>query len=111
MIIKKLLHENKKAWHTKLIFTLWVDIITTKRSIGTSPFQTVYGTEVAFPPSLGLPVMILLREQEEEPNHMQRRINQLMEVQEKRGKVYDESLLFQEKLKKVFDRRTKADDF
>jgi transposase InsO family protein len=47
-IIKKLLQENKKAWHKKLIYALWVDIITTKRFISTSPFQIVYGTEASF---------------------------------------------------------------
>jgi transposase InsO family protein len=60
-IIKKLLQENKKAWHKKLIFSLWEDIISLKKSIGTSPFQLVYGTEVVFPTSLGLPVMKLLQ--------------------------------------------------
>ena len=37
-IIKKLLQENKKAWHTKLIHAFWDDKISIKTSIGTSPF-------------------------------------------------------------------------
>jgi transposase InsO family protein len=53
-IIKKILQENKKAWHKKLIYALWADRITTKRSIATSPFQIVYGTNAVFPTSLGL---------------------------------------------------------
>ena len=47
-IIKKLLQENKKYWHTKLIHALWADIISVKKSIGTSPFQVVYCFEVIF---------------------------------------------------------------
>jgi transposase InsO family protein len=43
-IIKKLLHENKKACHKKLIFSLWEDRINLKMSIGTSSLQLVYGT-------------------------------------------------------------------
>jgi transposase InsO family protein len=43
-IIKKLLTENKRSWDSKLKFSLWVDQISTKKSIGTSPFQMVYGT-------------------------------------------------------------------
>jgi transposase InsO family protein len=43
-IIKKKLQENKKSWHDKLVFALWVDRLTTKRSIGMSPYQLVYGT-------------------------------------------------------------------
>jgi transposase InsO family protein len=54
-IIKRLLEENKKAWDSKLKFSLWVDRVTTKRSLGISPFQLVYGTEAVFPSQLALP--------------------------------------------------------
>ena len=54
-----------------------------------SPFQLVYGAEVVFPVSLGFPVMKLLHEHDEEPNHMQRRINQIVELNEVREKDYD----------------------
>jgi transposase InsO family protein len=54
-IIKRLLQDNKKAWHKKLIYALWADIITTKNSISTSPFQIVYGAEAVFPTLLGFP--------------------------------------------------------
>ena len=63
-IIKKLLQEHKKAWASKLKYALWADRITTKRSFGTSPYQLVYGTDVIFSVSLGVPVMRLLQEQD-----------------------------------------------
>ena len=59
-IIKKLLQDKKKAWHAKLKFALWEDRVSTKNSIGTSPFQLVYGTDVIFPTSLGAPTMKFL---------------------------------------------------
>jgi transposase InsO family protein len=37
-IIKILLEENKKAWDSKLKFSLWDDKVTTKRALGVSPF-------------------------------------------------------------------------
>jgi len=77
-IIKKVLQENKKAWHLKLKCALWADRICTKRSIGTSPYELVYGAEVFFLTSLGVPVMKLIQGLEEEPNATQRRINQLI---------------------------------
>ena len=58
-----MLEENKRAWHTKLKYALWADRINTKRAIGMSPFQLVYGAEVVFPASLGEPIMNLLHEQ------------------------------------------------
>ena len=70
--MKKLLEDNKRALHTKLKYALWADRISTKREIEMSQFQLVYGAEVVFPASLGVPVMTLLQD---EPNHMQRRIN------------------------------------
>ena len=59
-IIKKVLEENKNNWHKKLVNALWDDRLTTKRSIGTSPYELVYGMEARFPSSLGIPVIKLL---------------------------------------------------
>ena len=56
-----LLQGNKRAWHTKLKFALWADIISSKRAIGTSHFQLVYGIDVVFLSSLGEPVMRFLQ--------------------------------------------------
>ena len=88
-IIKKLLEDNKKAWHTKLKYALWAGRIRTKRAIGMLPFQLVYGVEVIFPASLGVPVMKLLRDPLDQPNPIQRRISQIIELNEVRDKAYD----------------------
>ena len=61
-----------------------------------SPFQLVYGTEVIFPASLGVLVMKYFQEQQEEPNHMQRRISQIIELEEQRNKAYDKVQVHQE---------------
>jgi hypothetical protein len=110
-IIKRLLQDNKKAWHKKLIYALWVDRVTTKKSISTSPFQIVYGADAIFPTSLGPPVRKLLQEQEAEPNDAQRRINQLIHMQQAREQVYDRSQLHQERIKKAFDKHSKQEYF
>eukprot|EP00253_Pinus_taeda_P022683 PITA_22683 len=87
------------------------DRLTTKRSIGTSPYELVYGMEVVFPSSLGVPVMKFLQEVQAEPNDIQRRINQTIHLQQTREEVYQRSQVLHEKLKKIFDKRTKAEDF
>eukprot|EP00253_Pinus_taeda_P026154 PITA_26154 len=61
-IIKKVLEENKKNWHRKLTNALWADGLSTKRSIGMSPYALVYGMESIFPSSLGIPTIKLLQE-------------------------------------------------
>ena len=48
-IIRKLLEKNHKSWGSKLKFSLWVDKVTNKKCIGTSPFKLVYGTDAIFP--------------------------------------------------------------
>jgi transposase InsO family protein len=88
-IIKKLLEDNKKAWDSKLKFSLWVDHVTMKKSLGTSLFQLVYGIEEVFPTHLALPVAKFFQDYEGEPDHMIRRIHQIVEVQKIRERVRD----------------------
>jgi hypothetical protein len=88
-IIKKVLSKNIKSWHVHLKYALWENQIGMKRSIGTSPFQMVYGTDVVLPINLVLPVMKLLKDEKEEPNHV-------TEVDERMQK-------YQDNMKALFD--------
>eukprot|EP00253_Pinus_taeda_P021068 PITA_21068 len=110
-IIKKMLEENKKNWHKKLTSALWADRMTTKKSIELSLYELVYGMEATFPSSLGIPTIKLFQEIQAEPNNMQRRINQTIHLQQTREEVFNRAQGLQEKLKKMFDKRTKAEDF
>ena len=67
-IIKKLLEDNKKTWNKKLVNASSADRLTTKKSIGTSPYQLVYGMDVVFPSSLGVPAMKMIQELQVETN-------------------------------------------
>eukprot|EP00253_Pinus_taeda_P034450 PITA_34450 len=79
-IIKKLLEENKKNWHKKLTNALWADRLSTKKSIGMSPYEL-------------------------------RRVNQTIHLQQTREQAFNRAQILQEKLKKMFDKKTKAEDF
>jgi hypothetical protein len=46
-----------------------------------------------------------------EPNDSQRRINQMIHLQQSREEVYNKTQVVQESIKKIFDKRTKEDDF
>eukprot|EP00253_Pinus_taeda_P008794 PITA_08794 len=97
-IIKKVLEENKMNWHRKLTNALWADRLSTKKSIGMSPYELVYGMEARFPSYLGIATIKLLQEIQAEPNDIQRRINQTIHLQKTREKVYDRAQILQEKL-------------
>ena len=88
-------------------YALWADRICTERTIGTSPYELVYGTESLFPTSLGVPIMKLIQGLEEEPNAIQRRINQLIALQEKRNEVYNSNQQSQNRIKRTFDKKIK----
>jgi hypothetical protein len=88
-IIKKLLEDNKKDWDSNLKFALWDDRVTTKRSLGTSPFHLVYGIEAIFPTHISLLMAKFLQYQQGELDDMVKRIHQLVEVQQTREKLLD----------------------
>ena len=71
----------------------------------------MYGIEVVFPTPLVVPVMKLLSGLEEEPNAIQRRINQLIALQEKMEDVYNSHQQSQNRVKKTFDRKVKEENF
>ena len=76
-----------------------------------SPYQLVYGMDAVFLSSLGVLVMKIIKEVQAEPNDVQRRINQTIQLQQSREEVYNNTQVIQENVKNIFDRRTKADDF
>ena len=75
------------------------------------PYQLVYGMNVVFPTSLGVPVMKLLQEVQVEPNDIHRRINLTIQLQQSREEVYNQTQVIHENIKKIHDRMTKAGDF
>jgi hypothetical protein len=85
--------------------------VTTKKSIGVSPFQLVYGAEVVFPSHLAIPVEKFLQDHQEEPDDMIRRIHQLVEVEQAREKAMDRIKDHQQGVKQVFDKNAKKEEF
>ena len=66
---------------------LWADRISTKESIGTSPFQLVYGIDAVLPIQLGLLVMKFLQDTVEDTNDIQRRIYHLVKIKQTRDQL------------------------
>ena len=80
--------QNQKNWHKSLIFALWADRITEKASIGTSPFNLVYGKEAVIPSNLTLPSLALVQFIEENPSSsIQLRYDQILILEEDRDKA------------------------
>jgi len=71
----------------------------------------VYGTDVVLPINSALPMIKLWQDKKEQPNHVTRRINQLIEVQQHRVEVDERLQKYQDDMKALFDRREKDRDF
>ena len=71
----------------------------------------MYGTDEFFTNSLGVPVMKLIQELKNEENDMIRRVNQTIHLQKTREEVYNKALQKRDSIKKLFDKRTKANNF
>ena len=78
-----------------------------KKSIGTSPFQLVYGTDDVFPIHLVTPVMKFVQEIEEEPDDIRRRMFQIVQLQQEREAIKDTAEKHQKRMKDSFDKRVK----
>jgi hypothetical protein len=111
ILIKIVKKDNKKAWDSKLKFTLWADRVKTKSALGLFPFQLVYGFEAIFPSQLALPVEKLFQDYQGESDDMIRRIQQLVEVQQTREQLVDKAYDHQLKIKQAFDKKGKREDF
>ena len=94
-----------------MVNALWADQVSQKKSIGMSPFELVYGVYALFPTSLAAPVVKLLQEAGSEDDPMQRRLNQMIHLQQTREEVFQNTSKLQEKIKKIYDIKAKANKF
>ena len=85
--------------------------MTNKKSLGNSPFNLVYSTEAIFPIHLVLPVAKFFQEEHDEPNDMVRRMLDLVELQQVRERLVENLESHQKKIKTIFDKKEKVDNF
>ena len=97
--IKKMLFQNKRTWDIKLKYALWSYRVTVKKSIGTSPFQLVYGIDAIFPVRLSFPVINFLQDEAEEPDEMKRRIFQIVKLQQEREERVEKVEIYRKRVK------------
>lgn len=86
------------------MFALWADSITMKSSIGTTPFNLVYGKETILPPNLALPSLDLVQFIEEQPSSsIQLRMSQILKLEEEGEKDKQTHAHHQQLVKPSFD--------
>ena len=90
--------DNKQNWDTQLVYALWEDRVSNKRSINSSPFQIFYGVEAVMPVQLALLVIKFIQGEIDEPNSVQRRMLQLIENHQIREVLMDKAQKYKERV-------------
>jgi hypothetical protein len=103
-ILKKIVVDNQRNWHSSLHNDLWADRVTSKESIGNSPYFLVYGQESILPNELYLPSIQLAQDSIEDPSSfIQQRIDTLLMLEEEREKEKSNFITHQKIVKRWFD--------
>lgn len=103
-IIKRTVDQNQKNWHKALVNVLWADRIMKKASIGTSPFNLVYGKEVVLPTHSVIPSLSLVQYiGEVSTSSMQLRQMEIIKLEEQREQAKKTHAHHQALIKSSFD--------
>ena len=94
-----MLFKNKRTWDIMLKYALRENMVTTKKFIGTSPFQLVYGIDALFPVQLSFLVINFLQDVEEEPDEFKRRMFQIVMLQQERETIIEKVEDYKKKVK------------
>ena len=106
-IIKKTLLSQQRNWHNALHNALWVDRVTPKSPLGTSPFFLVYEKEVILPPNLSLLALQLSQETHGTPYPaLHAQIDTLLKLEEERLKTWEKFAIHQSRIKWWFDKKS-----
>ncbi|KAI5388564.1 hypothetical protein KIW84_074304 [Lathyrus oleraceus] len=106
-IIQKMV-VTYKDWHEMLPFALHGYRTSVCTSTGATPFSLVYGMEAVLPVEVEIPSMrVLIEAKLTDVEWVQRRYDQLNLIEEKRLNSMCHGQLYQQRMKKAFDKKVK----
>ena len=82
-MIRGLLKENPRDWHTQLKYALWIYQVRVKNALETSSYFLVYGQELVFPLNLKIPILKFMSRYAEDADRVQIKLMNLLEMDEK----------------------------
>nr|GEW18404.1 reverse transcriptase domain-containing protein [Tanacetum cinerariifolium] len=107
-ILKRTVGENRTSWSEKLDDALWAFRTAYKTPIGCTPYKLVYGKSCHLPIELKHKAYWALKhvnfDLKTVGDHQKLQINELNEL---RDQVYENSLIYKEKTKKIHDSKIK----
>jgi transposase InsO family protein len=113
--IKKILQKMVKTykdWHEMLPFALHGYRTAVRTSTGATPFSLVYGMEAVLPVEVEIPSLrVLIETKLEEAEWVRSRFDQLNLIEEKRMTALCHGQLYQQRLKRAFDKKVRPRQF
>ena len=104
-IVQKMV-KMYKVWHEMLPFALHGYRTSVRTSTGETPFSLVYGTDAVLPVEVEIPSLRVLMETKlDEAEWVQTRFDQINLIDEKRLAAICHDQLYQQKMKRAFDRK------
>jgi hypothetical protein len=111
-IIKRLIEDKPRQWHTLFTYALWADHTTTKVSTSCTPFQLVYGEKDILPSEMEISSLRLMLQVEElNYSNISQRMNALLALEEQRTFALDNRKRRQQTVKRYFNKSAKAVKF
>ena len=104
-ILRRMVGDNARTWHTLINQALWADRLTVKSATKTSPYLLVYGLKARLPIHLEYPALRILQQYSDDIEPLQVRMNELLRLEEVREESYKENMKRQEVVKRWFDKK------
>ena len=110
--LKKVVSQNKRHWHMKLLESLWAYRTTTRTATRMTPYSLVYGGEAVLPLEVQIASLrVAIHEKLTEDQTAKLRLRELDRLEEKRLQALQKLEAYQARMSRAFDKRVKRRSF
>lgn len=111
-LLKKVVSQNKRHWHEKLLESLWAYRTTTRTPTKMTPYSLVYEGEAVLPLEVQIASLrVVIQEKLNEDDSMKLRLRELDNLEETRLRALQNLEAYQARMSRAFDKRVKRRSF
>ena len=110
MVLTKIVEESRTDWDQKLNSALWAYRVAYKTSIGTTPYNMVFGLNAILPVEFLIPTLRIAKQLEWTGHELSSRIDDLEKLDELRLKAVASMYANKRRQKEFFDNHVQTKD-